>query len=106
MKLLEFVYVIHYAARARLTGGCNYTVTVWQNKGPGKLLPVGVMKACTASHAGEECTAWQVVTREQPRILRRFQTAGKEGLFTCKHYFSWRDGEAANVKMTRLYVVS
>lgn len=91
----HFIYTTVYAARPRISGGCNYTVTVMENKGRGKIVPVGSTQANTAAHRGVASEAWSVVLRDLPAIKRRLPADSD----LRRGYANWSTLEKARIKL-------
>lgn len=93
----HFIYVCSERKYSRTYGGSTYTLKVYEFKGKGKLEYVGSVTACTRGHRGEESEAWSVVANKFPKLAQKVIDAGAQ-----QGYYSFRDGEAAGVKLQNL----
>jgi hypothetical protein len=85
----HFIYTVGNVKVSRTYGGSDYTVTVYENKGRGKLVRLGERTACTRGHKGEASEAWSVVMQALPRLckaLAKLPDAEREQYTYYYHY--------------------
>ena len=93
----HIVFTVGNVKVSRTYGGCNYTVSVYENKGRGRLVYLGERTACTRGHKGSDHEAWSAALNASPALTR---AAKRDGLSLS--YFDRYGGENKGWMVQRL----
>lgn len=105
MKTRHFVFSFTKRTVSRTYGGENYTLAVYENKGPGCMIPLGTVSGCTRGHKGFESEAWSVVwekaytPRQKSHALKK---AKEKGIGNFPGYYTWTLKEALGIHLTQI----
>lgn len=92
----HFIAIESKRTISRTYGGSNYTLQIYENKGPGELVHLGEVSACTRGHKGEASEAWGKIVdlkAVKPSIMKKIKIAAKDPEnknYSFFSYWSWK----------------
>lgn len=105
MKKRHFVFSFVKRTTSRMYGGENYTLAVYENKGPGCLIPLGTVTGCTRGHKGFESEAWALAWEKgftHQQKSRTLKMAEQQKVQNFPGYYTWNLKDSLGIHLTQI----
>jgi hypothetical protein len=109
MKVRQQFLITETIRKVRRTyGGSNYTLSIWENKGVGKLIYIGEVSACSSAHKGELSEAWgkilelKKVRRTILKEIKTFCAKPENKNYSYLSYYTWNMTELFGIELKQL----